>query len=131
MEAFMLPVDLRRFREHRAVGQITFFRVAICPVCKGEMAKNHARYCSKRCFLLAKEIGMDGKRWDEAMAELFGKKIQIETTDGMYLSGKLTQIGTTPLDVGGETVQLPDFLELDADAEKRVNIERLKAIKAV
>ena len=125
----MQPADLKLLRSMRESGSISFFRISNCIVCKTEILKG-TLFCSTKCHNIGKELGMtnEGKKWDEAIAQLIGHPAKVETLDGVYLEGKLTKVEAREIEINGCRVLLPVSIQMDNDQEKVVDMSRLKKI---
>lgn len=120
---YMTPAELQYFRNMREIGDITFFRCALCETCGTEILKGK-RFCSKPC----KEKKMSEWKWTIDVKAMFGKEVKVETKDGMYLGGRLTNLITELIRFCGKEVEVPIVLELDGDPEKRVDVSRLVGV---
>jgi len=117
-------------RLQRDSGALSFYRVNPCKRCGKDTLKD-VPFCSRHCYEISRELKMgEGKHWDEAIAMYIGKKVEVETEDGMYLTGKLSKVHVRNVEVGEFFVTLPESLELDYDSEKVVDIERLRRLEA-
>jgi hypothetical protein len=119
----MTPAELQYFRNMREIGEITFFRCALCVTCGAEVLKGK-KFCSKPC----KEKKMNDWNWTIDITPLLGKQVKIESKDGIYLEGALTDLIVEPIKFCGKTVAFPVLLELDKDPEKRFDVSRLISV---
>ena len=127
-KAYLDGHEKRLLHDMRDGGKMSFYRLAPCRRC-GDDTRKDVPYCSKRCYLIAKELKMgEGKFWDEEIAKLIGKKVQVETLDGIYLNGKLSTVRIREVSISNTNVPLPIELELDGDSEKVIDVSRLKKI---
>jgi len=121
---FMTPAEFTLFERMRKQGELTFFRIGLCELCRAEIPKSK-RYCSETCYHFCKEDEMLGWSWRIDLTNLMGKRVKIETKDGVYLSGKLTGLDTTEFLLDERTVKTPVAFRLDDDPEKVVDAARI------
>jgi len=67
--------------------------------------------------------------WDIDLKNLYGKKIKVETKDGVYLVGILSGEERDLFEFDGVTVGNLHSLELDNDREKVVDVSRIKKVE--
>lgn len=126
---YLSPEKKKILHDARDAGAISMFRVRPCIVCQDDTWKD-LRYCSKPCYTIGKELGMENdKSWDYVIAKFINHLVDVETHDGMYLKGRLTKVDTITVNIGQYEVHLPVSIELDEDREKLIDISRLKIIK--
>lgn len=124
---YMTPIERKRFREGIAAAKISFFRIGKCKLC-GEDVYKDFDYCSIKCAQKAKELGMEQQGFVGLVARFLGKKVVVETRDGVYLRGKLTSIETLVLKVNHSATTVPVALRLDDDSEKVIELTRISEI---
>jgi len=128
---FMSLAERKRFREGMGSGRISFFRLAECQRCGGEVYKDF-QYCSEKCYKQAKELGMEeDKGFVALVARLLGKNISVETRDGVYLTGRLSSIETLIVRVNSVVSTIPVSLRLDDDSEKVIELTRISEVKSI
>jgi len=67
--------------------------------------------------------------WNIDLRDLFGKKIKVETKDGVYLEGILSGEERDLFEFDGVLVGNLHSLELDNDREKVVDVSRIKKVE--
>lgn len=68
--------------------------------------------------------------WDIDVKDLLERRpfVKLETTDGMYRRGQLTNVITKTLDFMGRDIVIPLEVELNNDSESRYPLDRLKSL---
>lgn len=69
--------------------------------------------------------------WKIDLKPLMGKKVKIETRDGVYLDGTLTGINVFTFEMDKRNVRVPIELLLDNDPEKVVEVTRIVRVDVV
>jgi len=67
--------------------------------------------------------------WDIDLRNLYGKKIKVETKDGVYLEGVLSGVEKVLFEFDGVLVGNLHSLEMDNDREKVVDVSRIKKVE--
>ena len=66
--------------------------------------------------------------WDIDLDNLVGRFVDLETTDGMLRSGKVTKFVIREIELAGETVKVPEAIELNGDPRDLIEFLRLKSV---
>lgn len=64
-----------------------------------------------------------------ALVSMRGKKVSLETTDGMQRTGTCTAISFQTFKLDGASVDMPHAIELNGEAGDEVMIARLATVK--
>lgn len=123
---YMTTGELRLFRTMREANSISFYRTTTCLYCGTEILKGKT-YCSRECKK-KKEKQMSNWYWDIDISNLYKKNAKIETKDGIYLEGYISDLVTEAFVLDGVSVDIPVAIELDDDQEKRVDVCRIKTV---
>lgn len=69
--------------------------------------------------------------WKIDLKPLMGKRVKIETKDGIYMDGVLTGMNQFKFEMDKRNVRVPIELVLDNDPEKVVEVTRLVRVEVV
>lgn len=123
---WMSAAERKHFQQLRMTGFITVFRTDRCAECGAEIVKGK-RYCSKEC----KEKVMEEFKWEIELDGLIGQRVRVESTDGMYREGKISNFSYIEFDFFGKKVRIPEWIELEGDPGNRFDLNRCAKVSRV
>jgi len=63
--------------------------------------------------------------WEINLKAMVGRDVRLETKDGVHREGRISKVNMAPFTLSGETVAIPDSIELNGDSEDLVAFNRL------
>lgn len=123
---YMTSAEMKTFESMRNSGELTYFREMPCKGCGRPILKGKL-FCSKKC----KEDFMSDWKWDIDLENLIGLRFLIETSDGIYREGVLTQIRWKELTLDGSVVRYPEVFQLDKDSANEFDSNRIVNMERV
>lgn len=121
-KVYMSNAEVLEFKRLRHAGQLSFFRVGACKVCKADLLKGKT-YCSQRCFM--------DHSIEATCNKLVDEQIKLETKDGTQRNGRLSAFTWHTVKVDGNEVRWPKGIILNGDRNDEIPWERLAWIKTV
>ena len=117
---YMSNAERLEFEKMQRGGRITFFRTAICRICRTEVLKGKT-YCSKRCKM--------DKSIEATITRITDERVTLETKDGSRREGLVTNVMMHSLMVDGEEVFWPRGIVLNRDKNDEIPWDRLAWIE--
>lgn len=71
------------------------------------------------------------EKWEWAidLDPFLGRTGYLTTKDGVYRQGRISAVRMRELEVNGEVVRYPEFIELNGDTEDLIPFDRLQRLK--